>query len=306
MNRVAVLILISTSLARTLPIDAADALPPATRIFFDDFSYSSRSEMTARGWVVRSVTGWPGIAGATWRQENVSFAADPDRPGNRILRMISSTDGTPSRTYETQICQQRKFKEGTYGARVRFAAGPDSGPPGDGVVQSFYLYSTVDIPGNRNYSECDFEYLPEGGWGQKAPALFVTSWRTADPLPDGSQDNVHTVIPGDESGWHVLVLQIAGGHMRYFLDGKAIADHAGGFYPREMMSIDFNLWFTSEGVLHSRENRSYEEDIDWIYFEKDAVLSPAQLEQRVEGLRASGTTWNDTVEPSGLPCPCNS
>ena len=55
---------------------------------------------------------------------------------------------------------------------------------------------TVDIPKNPNYSECDFEYLPGGGWGQREPALLFTTWRTADPLPDGTQDNVHTVIPG--------------------------------------------------------------------------------------------------------------
>ena len=306
MSQSSALILFALFLGGTPFAGAAPTPHPAARVFFDDFSYAGRPQLEAHGWIVRSITGWPGIQGATWRPENVSFAADPDRPRNRILRMVSSTDGTPSHTFETQICQQRKFKEGTYGARVHFAPGPNSGPAGDGVVQSFYLYSTVDIPKNPNYSECDFEYLPEGGWGQKVPALFVTSWRTAEPLPDGGQDNIHTVVPGSEAGWHVLVLQVAGGHLKYFLDGRPIADHADGCYPREIMSIDFNLWFTREGVLPSRENRSYEEDIDWVYFEKDAVLSPSQLEQRVESLRAAGVPWRDTVEPSGLPCPCNS
>jgi len=163
----------------------------------------------------------------------------------------------------------------------------------------------VDIPKNPNYSECDFEYLPTAGWGQKGPALFVTTWGTADPLPDGAGDNVHNAFPGREGGWHVLVLQVQGGHVRYFLDGKLMADHGGRFYPREVMSLNFNLWFTQEGVGKSREPRSYQEDIDWVYFEKDSVLSPEQVGQRVRTLREAGEAWRDTVQSAGLPCPCN-
>jgi len=285
---------------------AADPPPPAPQVFFDDFSYASLDELEAHGWTVRTTPGWPGIENAFWRKEDVSFAADPANQGNRILRMTSSTDGTPAHTFQTQICQQRKFKEGTYAARVHFAHDPASGPAGDGVVESYYTYSTVDIPKNPNYSECDFEYLPEGGWGQKGPALFVTTWRTASPLPDGTNDNTHGALPGQEGGWHVLVLQVAGGHVRYFLDGSLIADHGGPYYPREIMSFNFNLWFTREGVAPSRQPRSYEEDIDWVYFEKGAALSPGDVDRRVQALRRAGTPWQDTVESAGLPCPCNS
>jgi hypothetical protein len=282
--------------------------PPgsASQVFFDDFSYAGPNELEAHGWIVRTRTGWPGIENASWRKEGVSFPADPGRPGKRILRMTSSTDGTAAHTAQTQICQQRKFKEGTYAARVHFSYGPASGPAGDGVVESCYAYSTVDIPKNPDYSECDYEYLPEGGWGQKGPALFVTTWRTAEPLPDGTQDCTHTVVPGQEGGWHVLVLQVAGGHVRYFLDGGQIADHGGGYYPREVMSFNFNLWFTREGVGPSKQLRAYEEDIDWVYFEKEAVLSPGQVEQKVQALREAGIPRQDTVETMGLPCPCNS
>ena len=283
----------------------ADPLSSARQVFFDDFSYASRDELEAHGWIVRTRPGWPGIEGASWEKEGVSFAADPAQPGGRILRMTSSTDGTPAHTVQTQICQQRKFKEGTYAARVHFSYGPVSGPAGDGVVESCYTYSTVDIPKNPNYSECDFEYLPGGGWGQKGPALFVTTWRTADPLPDGTQDNLHNIIPGQEGGWHILVLQVAGGHVRYFLDGRLIADHDGPYYPREIMSFNFNLWFTREGVGPSRQSRSYEEAIDWVYFEKDAVLSPGEAEQKVQALRQAGISRQDTVKATGLPCPCN-
>jgi len=283
------------------------ANPPAAapQVLFDDFSYKGTDEMESHGWTVRTAPGWPGIENATWRKEDVTFPADPEKPGNRILRMTSTTDGTPAHTFQTQICQQRKFKEGTYAARVHFSYGPAQGPSGDGVVESCYTYSTVDIPKNPNYSECDFEYLPGGGWGQKGPALFVTSWGTADPLPDGTQDNSHNAVPGQAGGWHVLVLQVAGDHVRYFLDGKQIADHAGRYYPREIMSFNFNLWFTREAVASSREPRSYEEDIDWVYFEKDSVVSPKEVEQRVLDLQKAGVARQDTVASMGLPCPCN-
>ena len=72
------------------------------------------------------------------------------------------------------------------------------------------------------------------------------------------------------------------------------------------MSFNFNLWFTPEGVGPSRQSRSYEEDIDWVYFEKDAVLSPGEAEQKVQALRQAGIPRQDTVEATGLPCPCNS
>ena len=297
---------LSAVLLGSLRALAADPPPSAPRVFFDDFSYASADELEAHGWTVRTAPGWPGIENAAWRRDNVSFPADPERPGNRVLRMTSSTDGTPGRTAQTQVCQQRKFKEGTYGARVHFSFGPAKGPAGDGVVESCYMFSTVDIPKNPNYSECDFEYLPSGGWGQKGPALFVTTWRTADPLPDGKQDNTHDVIPGPEGGWHTLVLQVAAGRVRYFIDGRMIADHGGPYYPREIMCFDFNLWFTREGVAPSRLLRCYEEDIDWVYFERDAQLSPRQVERRVQALRDAGVAHRDTVEPTGLPCPCNS
>ena len=284
------------------------AAPPraASQVFFDDFSYGSPGELEAQGWTVRTKPGWPGIENASWKKECVSFPTDPARPGKRILRMTSSTDGTPAHTVQTQICQQRKFKEGTYAARVHFSSGPASGPAGDGVVESCYAFSTVDVPMDPNYSECDFEYLPAAGWGEKGPALFVTTWHTAASLPDGTNDAVHDVVPGQKAGWHVLVFRVAAGHVRYFLDGRLIGDHGGKYYPRDVMCFNFNLWFTREGVSASKELRTYQEDIDWVYFEKDSALSPEQVEQKVQALRDAGIPRQDTVESMGLPCPCNS
>mgnify|MGYP003694706801 CR=1 FL=1 len=63
--------------------------------------------------------------------KSVSLLADPDQPGNRLLRMTSATDGTGANTQQSQICHQRKYLEGTYAARVRFVDLPTEGPGGD-------------------------------------------------------------------------------------------------------------------------------------------------------------------------------
>src|ERR1041385_2190371 len=103
----------------------------ASKLLFDDFSYSNTSQLKRHGWIIRTAPGWPGVPGATWSEGDVSIQSDPDRPGNRIVRMVSTTDGTPAHTRQTQICQQRKFLEGTYAARVRFTDTSLSGPAGD-------------------------------------------------------------------------------------------------------------------------------------------------------------------------------
>src|SRR6266700_5115313 len=62
----------------------------ATQVLFDDFNYADRSKLAQHGWIVRSASGWPGIPGAKWPQENVSLIADAEKRGNWILRMTSS------------------------------------------------------------------------------------------------------------------------------------------------------------------------------------------------------------------------
>jgi hypothetical protein len=119
-------------------IQRAPIRKPSTPELFDDFAYTNHKQMLGHGWIIRTAAGWPGIPGATWATNGVSFLADPDQPGNRLLRMTSSTDGTGANTRQTQICHQRKYLEGTYAARVRFFDLPAEGPSGDQLVESFY------------------------------------------------------------------------------------------------------------------------------------------------------------------------
>jgi hypothetical protein len=115
--------------AAVLVLFGSSPLQPK-QLLFEDFSYTNKQELKKNGWIVRTEPGWPGVPGAKWLDENVSLLKDPGQANNRILRLTSSTEGTPANTTQTQICHQRKYREGTYAARVRFTDSPVSGPDG--------------------------------------------------------------------------------------------------------------------------------------------------------------------------------
>src|SRR5262250_1728353 len=175
---VTALLLFATGITRT----TNEAL--ASKLLFDDFTYSNTTQLKKHGWIIRTAAGWPGVPGATWSEGGVSIQPDADARGNRFVRMTSSTDGTPANTKQTQICHQRKYFEGTYAARVRFTDVPLSGPSGDQIVQSFYTIAPLKAPMDPDYSELDFEYLPNGGWGNTGRMIYATSWFTFRPEPN--------------------------------------------------------------------------------------------------------------------------
>jgi hypothetical protein len=279
----------------------------AARVLFDDFSYSSRAQLQRHGWIVRTAEGWPGVPGAVWWGEGVTFVKDDAAPRNRVLRMTSRTAGPGTPTNQTQVCHQRKYLEGTYAARVRFYDAPSKGPGGDQLVESFYTISPLKAPWDMDYSELDFEYLPNGGWGVAGPTLYATTWETFYPEPNWKKDNVFDTWAGSRAGWHTLVTQVSGGHVKYFVDGKQLADHADRFYPESLMSVNFNLWFIRDGMSKEQGERSYNEDIDWAFHEAGSALTPDEVEARVASLRRAGVKFRDTV-PAPTPAldsPCN-
>ena len=291
-------LLIGATFIISTPLQAAAPV----QILFDDFSYTNKAQMKKNGWIVRTEAGWPGVPGATWSEDSVTLQKEPSL---QFVRMTSATDG--STTTQAQLCQQRKFLEGTYAARVRFTDAAVSGPGGDQIVQSFYTISPLKAPMDPDYSELDYEYLPNGGWGIDGPTLYATTWETFSPEPNWKKDNVFKTANGSQAGWHTLVTQVMGGKVRYFVDGNLFAEHGDQYYPEDTMSINFNLWFIRDGMTKSTERRQYQEDIDWVFFQGNTALTPQQIESAVAAMRRSSRSFRDTVPPKvpALVSPCN-
>ena len=273
----------------------------AQQVLFDDFQYSKQQQMTKNGWIVRSAAGWPGVPGAKW-QDEIQFMKEGT---TTFVRMNAETDGTPANTVQAQICHQRKYLEGTYAARVRFIDEPVSGADGDQIVETFYFISPLKEPMDLNYSEIDFEYLPNGGWGKEGPTMFSTTWETFHPEPNWKADNDSESKSGSQEGWHMLLAQVGGGEVKYFIDGQPFATHGGRVYPEELMSINFNLWFIRNGLLEKGEMRKYRQDIDWVFFSTEQ-LSQKDVNEEVSKLRSKGQRFRDTVKapepPLASPC----
>lgn len=298
------LVILSTLRCASIPDIVS---PPAPQILFDDFTYAKAEDMEVNGWILRTKLGWPGVPGATFGKERMSIHDDPAQSGNRLVRMNSSTDGTAAGTKQSQFCHARKYFDGTYAARVRFTDEPVRGPDGDQIVETFYMISPLKAPMDLDYSELDFEYLPNGGWGHEGNTMFATTWETFYPEPDWKADNESVNQTVSLAGWHTLVLQVSGERARYFVDGKLLADHGGRFYPEVPMSINFNLWFVRDGLLQVPAMRHWVEDIDWVFHEALSVLTPGQVEEQVAGMRRRNVRFADTVPALDPPLvsPCD-
>jgi hypothetical protein len=273
------------------PQDPPDPPDPTGEVLFDDFAYTSSSDarIAQRGWTVRSGGGGPGVPDAVWDPALVTF---PTVSGNRVLQLESSNNGSSAR--QTELYHQRKFFEGTYGARVFFTDTPVRGIDGDNVVQTFFTITPLNAPMDPDYGELDFEYLPNGGWGEPANILYTTTWETYQNDP-WVADNIHTEQRTSFAGWHDLVIQVASGRARYYVDGVLFADHGDRYYPETPMSINFNLWFISGGLVGQPGDRAYRQQVDWVYFAENEVVSPAQVTSRVNTYRTSGVEHVDSV-----------
>ncbi|SDL87392.1 cellulose binding domain-containing protein [Nonomuraea jiangxiensis] len=271
------------------PTPTVTVTPPGPGgVLFDDFTYTSSADplLAQHGWTVRGSSGGPGVPGATWSPSAVSF------PGG-LLTLDSSTNGTAGGTVQTELSTtNRKFQEGTYAARVRFSDAPTSGPDGEHVVQTFFTITPLRYNLDPDYGELDFEYLPNGGWGEPSNILYATSWETYQGEP-WQAVNTHTAERVSFAGWHDLVIQVSGGRMKYYVDGRLFADHGDIYYPETPMWIMFNQWFID--LQGATGTRTYRQQVDWIYHSKNEVVSPADVQSRVAALRSAGTAFRDTV-----------
>jgi hypothetical protein len=272
---------------------AAAAPPP---VFFDDFSHAGTIALQAAGWLMRSGSGHPGVTGARWSPEAITLVEDPAQRGNGLLRLTARTDGNDGPgTVQAQLCHQRKLLRGTYAARVRFSDTPISGSDGDPIIQTFYAVAPLRHAFDPQFSEVDWEYLPNGGWGSEKQRLYGISWQTVRLDPWESHNSAHEEFRSFD-GWHVLMMQVEEQQVRMFVDGRPVARHAGRNVPVVPMSIAFNLWFSPAGLLPaSGEPRVYTQDVDWVFHAAGRSLSPAQVDKEILRLRRAGTAHVDTV-----------
>ncbi|MFV2114732.1 carbohydrate-binding protein [Micromonospora sp. LOL_025] len=281
------------------PGGSAAAAAETCGVLFDDFAYASSADpaLPARNWTVRTNAGGPGVPGASWPASNISF---PTSGGQKVLQLAASTDGTAAGTSHAELFQRRAFFEGTYAARVRFADAPVAGNDGDRLVETFFTITPLDRPMDPNYGEIDFEYLPNGGWGEQGPIFYQTTWETYQNEP-WVADNTHTSQRRSFDGWHDLLFTVSQGRVKYYVDGQLVADHGDRYYPETPMSINFNLWFI-DLVTHTGGRSTYHQQVDWLYFADRQVLTPTEVAARVAGQRSAGTTHTDTVGAGGA-CP---
>ncbi|WP_374561895.1 glycoside hydrolase family 16 protein [Ideonella sp.] len=306
------LALYSLGLIGAVLLSAGNAGAAEPQRFFDDFGYASTEQLAKEGgWTLRDGPGHPGVEGAQWRADAIGLAPDEALPGNQLLRLNARTDGTGAGTVQAQLCHARKYLAGTYAARVRFADEPVSGADGDPVIQTFYAVSPLRFDYDPQFSEMDWEYLANGGWGSDKTRLYGITWQTVRLDPWQAFNQPHEEFGPLGGRWHTLVMQVLPppiGVTRWFVDGRQITEHSGRNHPVVPMAISFNLWFSSGGLLPpSAAPRVYRQDVDWVFHARNEVLSPADVDTAVAAWRQAGVARRDTVPPAepALASPCN-
>ena len=272
-----------------------DALALAAALFFDDFSQTDRAQLAAQGWTLRTAPGHPGVPGARWAPEGLELVDDPEQPGNRLLRLHARSDGTPAGTLQSQLCRPQQFLWGTTSARLRFSARV---PNGDPVVQALFQVSPLRFDYDPLFSELDWEYLPNGGWGGPGTRLYGIAWQTVRIEPWDAH-NLMVERPGELGGrWVQLTVQNTPRGSHWWLDGEPLARHAGRTVPRQAMALALSHWVSPGGLLAEGGERSYSFEVDWVLHAAEAQRSPAQMAARVAALRRQGLQRADSMPPA--------
>jgi len=284
-------------------VQSSTPLAHPAKEFFDDFRYSEPTDVTfkAHGWIVQDIdnTHGPGIPG-TWRIDRVTFASSGDATDNAVMRLSAKTDGTEGGTKQADVGTKERFKFGTFAVRARLT---DYliGYVRDRLVEApLFLISDPEITVGEPYSECDFEYLPNGsnwdGTDRIGPQLFATSWKTAE-----DKDKISSPSPNDSGisyeGWHIFIIYAFKDGVTYLVipepsERKPFASHSYAYAPDTKMRIAFQMWFNRLGWDY--QPREYEMDIDWVYHAGNANLTAEEIENFVSDIRASGASYRDT------------
>ncbi len=253
-------------------------------MFFDDFLYTSPSDvnLTNFGWSTRSGSGGPGDG--TWSPSNIAFVSGPV---NTVLRLTATVEGGSAVQSELDYNNEQMF-EGTYAARVWYTDTPDSGSDGDYIVEAnFWTMSNWSATsGKTSYSELDFEYLPNGGWGTSSANMWNTTWENDEP-----SSNTSNHMPGSFAGWRTLVMVVSDGQVKYYDGTRLLATHGGIYYPESKMTIIPQLWFDTVNT----SNSSWHVDDDWVFYAMNTTLTVEQVEALVASYRSQGIARKNTL-----------
>lgn len=267
--------------------------PRCFGVLFDDFNYTSLSDpgVALHGWAARSGTGGPGVSGARWSPGDISF---PNVDGQKSLQLQLTTSGTAKGTTESEFYQTGfSVREGTYLARIKFSDTPVSGPDGDLINQTFFAISNPSVSCDPKYSETDFsEYLPNGVSPGGKPLNTETTWHAAPGCKLASVESDHNV---SLNGWHTIMATVSDGHVRYYVDGKLVAEALKPYYPIEHMRVDFNTWLMNVKGHAGSGTSVWHEDVDYVYYAQNRVLTQKQILHQVRFFRQHHVHFLDTV-----------
>ncbi len=281
------------------PIPPAPAENPggydSPAVFFDDFKVyntSSDQSLIDFGYEVSDRTGGPGPGGCVWSKNNVAFVSNPENPADKLLRLTAATNGQGNNTVQAELLAPRQFLYGTYSARIKFSDAPVYGADGDQVVQTFYTISPYTLANSTDYGEMDFEYLPNGGWGKPTNTMWNTTW-------DTGSDRVTQATSRSFEGWYICSIQCSSSEVKYYINGSLVASHSGKYVPTTPMFLSFNQWFIDGVWAGGSSQRAYIQDVDWVYYAKDKLMTPAQTAANVNYYRNNSISRKDTVKSSG-------
>jgi hypothetical protein len=259
-------------------------------VMFDDFHYTGSDDplLQAHGWQIRTDPGGPGIQN-TWTTAGVSFPTVQSAQGGQVMQLQLTSDGTAASTRQTELRSAKpEFFTGTYAARVYFTDGPAIGENGDHINEAFYAISAPTE--TQRYSELDYEYMPNGGWGSARPELDTTSWHSSK-----AGDRVYRPTYQRLHGWHTVMITELNGETAYYLDGKKLFSNGPAYSLHGPVDVAFSTWLID---LPFAGPRTWNMQVNWFYYQAGKALSLSDVNKAVNRYYANGTHYIDTLTPA--------
>lgn len=277
---------------------------------FDDFDYANVNEADNsfnRWTIIDGLNGPP--ANAIYSANNVRFYNDPTNSANKLMALdtrVTVNGNSKTITHARIETEEYVYRRGTYAARVYFSDAPTG--YGDANIQTFFTIVSHELATDETrYSELDIiEYMAYDRWSAPSnlgkPVRYTTSYAKYIPNSDPFiKWRAYNEKQESLAGWHTFVASCTDGvNVRYYMDGNAIGVHSYSdgdhpnpsvkfsVYPRSDMSIAFANWVWNSSLGAGTQSRTTTMQVDWVLFQRDQALSPAQVNTFVGTARSQG------------------